>query len=81
MKQLVSAGLTLRQTVEKLQGCLEKNSLERSQTQGIRFSDCPEGRSPEGQFDYPKNLPWAFPLFVRLWGSTTEKDEAEGLPE
>ena len=25
--------------------------------------------------------PKAFPLFVRLWGSKTEEDAAEGLPE
>ena len=25
--------------------------------------------------------PKAFPMFVRLWGSTTEEDAAEGLPE
>ena len=34
-------------------------------------------QKPQGQSNYPK----AFPLYVRLWGSTTEKHAAEGLPE
>ena len=44
-------------------------------------SDFPEGRSPEGKSDYPRDLPWtnsqtipkAFPQLVRLQASKTEE--------
>ena len=56
--------------------CLEKFALGRSR----RKSDFPEGPSPEGMSDYPKDLPWAnfqtipkaFPLLVRHQASQTE---------
>ena len=53
------------QTVEKPQSCLEKNSLGRSNYPWEIFPDKPK----------------AFPLLVRLFGSKTEEDAAEGLPE
>ena len=36
-------------------GCLEKFALGNSRGS----SDFPEGRSPEGMSDYPRDLPWA----------------------
>ena len=45
-------------------------------------SDFPEGRSPKGKSDYPRDLPLAnfqtipkaFALLVRLWASKTKED-------
>ena len=56
--------------------CLEKFSLGKSRGK----SDFPEGRSPKGKSDYPRDLLWAnfqtipkgFPLLVRLQASKTE---------
>ena len=58
--------------------CLEKFALGRSRGK----SDFPEGRSPEGKSDYPRDLPWAnfqtipkaFPQLVRLQASKTEEN-------
>ena len=73
-------GLSLGQTGKKPQGCLEIFSPGRSQGK----ADCPEGYSPEGQSDYPRDLLWeiflensqAFPLFVKSMGFNTEEDAA-----
>ena len=49
-----------------LRGAAPKDSLiTRGTSRGKIFSDKPK----------------AFPLFVRLWGSKTEEDAADGLPE
>ena len=45
-------------------------------------SDFPEGRSPKGKSDYPRDLPWAnfqtipkaFPQLVRLQASKTKEN-------
>ena len=57
---------------------LEKFALGKSQGK----SDFPEGRSPEGKSDYPRDFPWAnfqttpkaFPQLVRLKASKTEEN-------
>jgi hypothetical protein len=58
--------------------CLEKFALRRSRGK----SEFPEGRSPEGKSDYPRDLLWAnfqtipkaFPQLVRLQASNTKEN-------
>ena len=74
---------SLGQTVEKAQGCLEKNSSggpEGNQT--VLSGSAPKDSlitlsTSCGKF-IPDN-PKAFPLFVRLWGLRTEEDAAACL--
>ena len=62
--------------------CLDKFTLGRSRGK----SDFPEGRSPEGKSDYPRDFPWAnfqttpkaFPQLVRLKGF---KNRRECVPQ
>ena len=71
----------LGQTVEKQRGCLEKFPLGRSRG----YLDCPERRSPKGQYEYPKEI---FQDILRLFHSFSNfeihiqaEDKAKSLPE